>query len=699
MSFIGVKSARSFRQFRVAVFGVTAFLRLAWAFTLALNAFSLTTLAESSHQIISTVMFAINAAAFMFIVVVGTFEAFRFKIASWTSRVAFELVWILVFWILEIAGATTFTILSPSFQCGVIVSLNENTGSTLFSIEAQRPTSSTEATTCQLFNRIALFGSWAAVGFTSIYAMYLLLLCLMASRRSPLVWRSQINHFDWAITSLPICPRSPDLIRPEMIQRPGNPHLSKDYNDSMDSLPPVFIDPFQIKKDSFDSATWHPEAMETIHYPLDRHSVMAQYQPRPIHPNQWQMAESMAQTQHRPTQSQSSALGLEGMEGPPIDHRKSRPTLSIYVPPPPAKAAVPIGAAEEDYDRIGRTMSVAMLSPQTYDSHAASEEPCVAIGRRMSMPFASPVGSDESASFPLALGKSLAESGYTKSQTTTSTTDGHGTVQNVRAKVDYPTVQKSVNRKSTMVRADSLTVRRSMRFGPEGPYRAQARTSQGSSGGILPLHVQDLSTVTPQPHGGRQQVHVMHNRSYSAAATFPTAYAPHAMPLAPARTWPAHSAHRPTHPGPVYRSSTTQFPVHFPPPPNHSPASTAPSFSHSSYRNGTQGHGSHSRSSSTPSSYQQHPIPALLDALSPVVRNSGNFQGARVLSSQHQSWRGSGITHPFLDDNPFGGRSASRTPEGSIISSSDSKHSYSPTNDEKKQRPVSKLRKSMHRDI
>lgn len=66
MSFIGVKSSRSFRQFRVAVFGeamgaskeypahlllgVTTFLRLAWAFILALNAFSLTTQTDYAHR-------------------------------------------------------------------------------------------------------------------------------------------------------------------------------------------------------------------------------------------------------------------------------------------------------------------------------------------------------------------------------------------------------------------------------------------------------------------------------------------------------------------------------------------------------------------------------------------------------------------------------------------------------------------------
>lgn len=596
----------------------------------------------------------------------------------------------------RVAAATAFTILSPSFRCNNIVIINGEATGSLFSIDtqssSQRPTSSAEATTCQLFNRITLIGSWITVGLSFIYAFYLLLLCIVASQRNSLVWRSQINHFDWAITSRPVDPKSPELIRPEMIQRPGNPHLSKDFNDSMTSLPPMFINPFQAKKESFDSVTWDPEAMEVIQYPLDRHSIMSQYQPRPIQHNQWQVAEDLTRSQHRPDQSQSSALGLEGMEGPAIDHRKSKPTLSIYVPPPPVKAAVPIGAAEEDYDRIGRTMSMAVISPQTYDSHAASEEPCVAIGRRMSMPFASPVSSEESVNFPLSLGKSLAESGYTRSQATTMTTEGHGVVQNVRTQIDYPVVQQSVNRQSTMVREDSLTARRSMRFGPNGPYMSHVRSSQESNGGILPLHVQDLSTVAPQPYGPYQHVQVMHNRSYSAAASFRSSHVPQRAPLASSNTWPIH---RPTHPVPVHLSQTNAFPMRFPPPPSHSPAQSS---THSYYGNATHGHASHSRSSSTPSSHQQHPMPALLDALSPVLRNSGHFQGIRVVPPHPQSRNGSTVSHPFLDDNPFGGRSAARTPDGSNFSETDSRGSHSFTMEDKRQRRASRLRKPLPRD-
>lgn len=690
MTFTGVKSARSFRQFRVAVFGVTTFLRLAWAFILALNAFSLTTQTDSTHQIVAIFMFAINAAAFVFVALVGTLEAFRFKLSSWTSQARFELTCVSIFWTLETAGATIFTILSPSFQCNSISRVDGDATGVIFSITGQlapqRPTSGAEAATCQLFNHLAFIGSWIAVGLSLIYVVYFALLCLTASRRNPLVWRTPINKFDWSITSEPIPPKSPDVIRPEMIQRPRNPHLSKDFNDSVLSLPPVFIDPFQARKDSFDSATWQPEAMEVIHYPLDRHSIMAQYQPRVIQEQQWQFS------QHRPAESQSSALGLEGMEGPAIDHRKSKPTLSIYVPPPPVKSSVPIGAAEEDYDRIGRTMSMAIASPQTYESH--SEGPCGAIGRRMSMPFASPVSSDESSESQPPMPAMT----YTGSQASLAT-NGHATVQNVQAQNNYPNVQKSVGRQSTMLREDSMTARRSMRFGPGGMYHGQVYSRQGSNGSILPLHIQDLSRASPRSHDSYQHVRVMHNGTYSAAATFQPSHPPRPMPLAPSNTCPTY-----TTPQQSYHNSTNAvFPLRFPPPPNHSPARSSPTPNYSPSYYGTQGYQSHSRSSSVPSSHQdpiKRPIPALLDALSPVLRNSGSFQGARILSSQHQSWRGSAVTHPFLDNNPSGGaRSASRTPEGSSFEEIGSRDIPTIPTEDKKPRRASKLRKSLPRDF
>ena len=529
-------------------------------------------------------------------------------------------------------------------------------------------------------------------------------MCFTASRRDPRLWRTPINKFDWSITSEPIFPKSPDLIRPDMIQRPGNPHLSKDLNGSMLSLPPVFVDPFQARKDSTDSETWkpeemevwQPEAMEVIHYPLDRHAIMAQYQPQPIQEQQWQYMHNQASDQHRPRGSQSSALGLEGMEGPAIDHRKSKPRLSIYVPPQPVKDAIPIGAAEEDYERIGRTMSMAIVSPQTYESHAVSEEPCAAIGRRMSMPFASPNSSDESSSSQHGPSKGAASSSYTKSRNTSQATNGHATSQNVHALTDYSGVQQPVHRQSTMLREDSMTARRSMRYGPSGMYRDQAPSQRGSHSGILPLHIQDLSSTRPQSYSSYQSVQV-HNNS---AVSFQSAQPPRAMMLAPPNSWPAQSGRM----YPTYGFNNGVFPLQFPPPPNSSPVRyTTPAYAPAYYENSTQGHISHSRSSSMPSSYREpiaRPIPALLDALSPVVRNSGNFQGARVLASHSQLWGSTAVGHPFLDDNPFGGRrSTSRTPEGSSFEEIDPRDTPNIPIEEQKRKRVSKLRKSPPRDF
>jgi hypothetical protein len=101
------------------------FLRLAWAFILALNAFSLTTQVDPTHRKsvnkyhalinsiaegVSIFMFAANATALLLTVMVGCLEVFKFKIASFTSRVSFEVAWMAAFWILETGqsgGAST----------------------------------------------------------------------------------------------------------------------------------------------------------------------------------------------------------------------------------------------------------------------------------------------------------------------------------------------------------------------------------------------------------------------------------------------------------------------------------------------------------------------------------------------------------------------------------------------------------------
>jgi hypothetical protein len=46
-------------------------------------------------------MFAANAMALLFIVMFGCLEIFKFKIASFTSRVSFEVAWMAGLWILE----------------------------------------------------------------------------------------------------------------------------------------------------------------------------------------------------------------------------------------------------------------------------------------------------------------------------------------------------------------------------------------------------------------------------------------------------------------------------------------------------------------------------------------------------------------------------------------------------------------------
>lgn len=742
MTLAAVQTTRTFRQFRVAVFGVSVFLRLGWAFLLALSAFSLTTLVDKQHQIITLYLFAANNAAFVAIVLVGTFEAFKLGIASWTSRVAVELTWLTMFWIVETAGAVTLTIFRPTFRCDTIMRIYGDATGVIFGstlpASSIRSTTAQEATTCRVFNQITFIGSWVTVGLSLLYLAYFASLAWSASRRNRLVWRTPVNRFDWSITSEPVMPSSPDIVYPDMIERPQNPHLSKDWNDSMTSLPPVFVNPFEFKKDSFDSAAtkFEPLGPQYNFEPMDRHRIMAQYQPAhyPSYPQPAVLADEA-----QPNNQRHSVLGLEGMDVQ--SHRKSKPTLSIYVPPQPSQKFVPVGVAEEGYDRIGRVMSVMVASPQSLDMNSPnspSEGPCAKIGRRMSRPFASPISSDES--HAVSVGKENGSSTKgTVSHHSLYTTKSHGTeghdlglVQTVEAANGYPVIQQTPKRQSTLVRHDSLTMRMTMRYAPQPAVPSLPQTA------ILPAQAQSVPRTARSANRGSVLVK-HHQRSSSAMGALQP---PRRVPVG---TWgpsPSSTPNTAAAGRVQVQRPPSAFHLHIPPPPTYSPAtsakhshspassisrSSAPatptrhSRAHSSPDSGYSGSllsgsnqsqsQSQSRSSSVVSTMQHAsptvvpPIPALLDALSPVLRHSGLFQypnGAPEPQQQYQQpQQGPSLqainavrSHAFLDDNPFGLGSnvTTHTPDRQSFEGIAKEYV-----EEKKTRRASRLRKSAPR--
>lgn len=707
MSILALKSSKSFRQFRVAVFATAIFLRLAWAFVLALNAFSLTTRVDSTHQGVSIFIFAVNATAFFFIAMVGCLEVFKFKIASWTSRVAFELGWMALFWILEAAGATIFTILRRTFHCDIILRIQGDATGAVFAsqsaLSGKRPTTPSEAATCHTFDQIVFIGSWAVVGISFLYLAYFFLLCQRAYRRDSSIWHTRVNKVDWSITSAPTGPDS-EQFHPEKIQRPSNPHLSLDYDDSTLSLPPVFINPFDpsSRKDSYESSVFSTKG-------LDRHKIMAQYQPPSFEPSFKPLVLPNIVSHHQRMQSSGSysALGLEGMDRPATEYRKSRPTLSIHVPTHQAKV-VPIGAGEEDYARIGRTMSMALVaSPRSENPKTPSEEPCAAIGRHMSMPFASPTTSDESPVSQSSLGKITTTSmkalgshiSIMPGSQDSFTPSDSSMIQTVTAANGYPTVQHTPKRQSTLVRQDSMNARRAMRFTHHGEKMRQ-NVPIKQRGPILPLHYQDLSRNNVHQ---QQQAYgwPSHYRSKSDGEAMQSSYTPWESQRVSTNTW---HGQRPAHPAPTQRTYAPVFRP--PPPPSHSPVyprGVSP-YGPAHSRTSLQGHTSHSRSSSTPSFQIQYPgqppltepIPALLDALRPVLRHSGNYSYSSAAPSPYQSRPNSAIRPPF-HENPFGPvRSAPLTP----TSIEEMNVSIRPETDSKSQtKRSSRLRKSVPRNM
>ncbi|PVG00833.1 hypothetical protein CPB86DRAFT_782400 [Serendipita vermifera] len=715
MPVVSVRAAHTFHQFRVAVFAISAFLRLSWAFILALNAFSLTTIVDPTHQILTIVMFAVNATAFVCLLAVASFEAFKFRLASWTSRIGFELGWMSFFWVLETAGATVYTILRPTFSCRTISRINGDATGAIFalgsSLSPQRPTSLQEAKTCSLFNQMAFIGSWVAVGLSLAYLIYFLLLCFAARRHDRELWSKHIGHFDWSLTSQKVYPRSPELIHPSMIQRPHNPHLSKEWNDSDLSLPPVFINPFDLRKDSVDSYVWQDKEPQTHAIAsFNRHEIMSYYQPQPaLEPYTEKPFGSLPEGPRR-----HSILGLEGMDQPVISRHRSRPSLAINVPPQQPRTVVPVTDVDEDHEKIGRIMSMAITSPMSLMT-PASEEPCAAIGRimstavisppvletpavseetgaaigrRMSMPFKSPI-SEESGSSHSTGGKTMNSStnataahmanAYTASTTSHARTPERRTLRNLNAANGYPAIQQSVNRQSTMVKHDSLSIRRAMRYGQDGQPMFQ----------FVP--------ALPNPWDSNGRPHHRHtpNHSTSSAGSYDVNRYEYQQPIDasyqqmhrsrqpyPPQTWPQRAY---TNDGQL-----SAFPMRVPPPPNHSPVMHSRSRTTSSSGRSFSGQDArmHSKSSSTPS-FQQTiapPMPALLDALSPVLRNSGNYQNFSYHSQRE-----------LPRSNAFGpARSIQSTPD-SLRFEEMSIRIQDVLKDDEGSRRASKLRKSLPR--
>jgi hypothetical protein len=517
-----------------------------------------------------------------------------------------------------------------------------------------------------------------------------------------------------------------------MIQRPHNPHLSKEWNDSNLSLPPVFINPFELRKDSVDSYGWQDKEPQTHTIAaFNRHEVMAYYQPQPLdsyHPSPEKTFGSLPEGTRR-----HSVLGLEGMDRPAISQPRSRPSLSINVPPNQSRTVVPVTDVDEDHEKIGRIMSMAITSPMSLTTPAASEEPCAAIGRtmsmavisppsqetpaaseeagaaigrRMSMPFKSPISEDSGSSHTTG-GRTMNSSmnataahmasAYTASTIShapnqaTSRTPERRTLRDVNAANGYPAIQQSINRQSTMVKHDSLSIRRAMRYGQDGqpmfnyvpaypnpwdsfgrPAYQHTPSHSGSSGGSYDVNRYDYNRPIDVSY---QQMH----RSR--------------QPFTP-QAWPQQ---RRAYTG---DGQSPAFSMRIPPPPNYSPekhsrprttSSSGRSYSGMSVNEGR----SHTRSASTPT-FQQTiapPMPALLDALSPVLRNSGNYQ-----NFTYPSQRSSVTNQQFQQrSNAFG-------PVRSVHSSSDSLRFeemnlriQDVSRDDPGSRRASKLRKSLPR--
>jgi len=308
------------------------------------------------------------------------------------------------------------------------------------------------------------------------------------------------------------------------------------------------------------------------------------------------------------------------------------------------------------------------------------------------MPFGSPITSDESESSgsqssPEVRGDSsnMAIVSHVSISNATQRSNGSSAqinayttnipaIQTVNAANGYPTVQHTPKRQSTMVRQDSMTARRAMRFAPNVPQLPFTNQAARNSG-LLPLHIQDLP-ITNGQHQRYYQSHAPpHARSRSDGFAVQPSYAPQYTPAER-----QGYVYQEQHPymqrrgnGPVFRP---------PPPPNYSPVYARSTSSMQSYI-------SHSRSSSAP---MTAPVPALIEALRPVLRNSGLYQTSAA-PSPYQSRPSSAV--PYHDNSM---RSAPHTPASYEDTSVRMSKGMEIDQERRKSKRSSRLRKSMPRE-
>ena len=301
-----------------------------------------------------------------------------------------------------------------------------------------------------------------------LYTLFFASLAMVASWRSPDVWRSQVATFDWSVTSS-------HYIDPRSLKRPGNPQMEKFSEKSTPTHPSFqsnFVNPFSNGPiDDF------APQFDIVHPPrprgqaLDRHQLMNRYANEPETPASQRM--SMRSTQgfgsltissHGTTfegfdARQLAAMKLDGKAPEQTRIRKNKPQLSVSIPPPPQTTTrISTGGGARPKSQVDRESeympfqgSFSSEGGHTTDRSSVPNIPPLHmsfLNQGMSPLYKSPLDEPEN----LAL-------------------------QSVLAPHRYPDIVRSPNRKSTKIIPDSIP---------------RTLTPAAPSGAVLPMHSGDL---------------------------------------------------------------------------------------------------------------------------------------------------------------------------------------------------------------
>lgn len=319
--------------------------------------------------------------------------------------------------------------------------------------------------------------------------MYFALLAKVASSRNPDVWHSRVAKFDWSVTSA-------DYIDPRSLKRPGNPQMEKSSEKSTPTGPhfePNFVNPFSNAPiDGFAPQFAIVDPPRPRGQALNRHQLMDRYAYEPETPASQQVSTrstreigSLTNLYHATTfedfdARQLAAMKLEGKIPNQTRMEKTRPQLSVRIPPPSrpvTRVSTATGGDVSPKSQVGRGREYMPFqgSFSSEDGRATTPDPS-------SVPNIPP------------LHMSFLNQGFTPLYRSPLDEAENLALQSVLAPHRYPDIVRTPNRKSTKIIPGSIP----HSYPQAESAESRTLTPAAPSGAVLPMHSGDLPKSRPR---------------------------------------------------------------------------------------------------------------------------------------------------------------------------------------------------------